>query len=80
MMCMGMISMIVYVYFPHPKNFKTMIMSNILFPVCFRLVECWEASRRMCCDLELLIKRICFETKNLYTHVNERLVPHETAK
>ena len=64
--------------FRNPKTLRKMIMPTYYFQcVC---QNGWEASRRMCCDLELLIKRICFETKNLYTHVNERLVPHETAK
>ena len=74
------LGMIVYVYFPHPKNFQEN--DNVNSTYYFQCVcqNGWEASRRMCCDLELFIKLICFETKNLYTHVNERLVPHETAK
>lgn len=68
------------IFSPTPKNFKTMIMPTYYFQCVSEWLSGREASRRMCCDLELLIKRICFETKNLYTHVNERLVPHETAK
>ena len=61
MMCMGMISMIVYVYFPHPKKLPRKRIGQHIISSVFQ--SGWEASRRMCCDLELLIKLICVETK-----------------